>query len=76
MSKFKQLTAGALLTFPYTNYKGEFAIRTVIFSGIEYGSNEWYPEPQWFIRTWDLDKNAPRSFALDRINPAQLSIRQ
>lgn len=75
MTKFKQLYPGALLTFPYTNHKGEYGIRTATFAGIEYGSNEWYPDPQWFIRTWDLDKNAARSFALNLIDPTQLIIK-
>lgn len=75
MYRFKQIAPGVLLIFPYTNYKGDYSIRTATFVGIEYGSNEQYPEPQWFIRTWDLDKNAARSFALAKIDPAQIVIK-
>lgn len=67
------LTAGGHYTFPYENYKGEIKQRRVAFEGLDYGSNEWYPEDQWFMRTWDFDKNAPRSFALNKIDPRKIA---
>ena len=29
-----------------------------------YGATNYHPEPQWFIRAIDLEKNAVRDFAL------------
>lgn len=60
---------GSRLSFLYENYKGKTAERDVILLGLNYGSNEWYPEDQWFIHCWDNHKQACRSFALAKINP-------
>lgn len=59
---------GEVLQFSYENYRGETSLRTVRFVGLDYGDNEWYSERQWFMRTYDLDKDAARSFALAKID--------
>lgn len=64
--------AGNLLTFSYKNHRDETSTRNVQFIGLDYGSNEWYPEDQWFLRGWDYDKKAFRSFALSRIDPRNI----
>lgn len=64
--------AGHQISFPYTNHRGETRVRVAEILGVDYGSNEWYPEPQWFLRCTDLEKNVTRSFALARIDPQEI----
>ena len=70
----KTFHPGQRLAFKYENYRGEVDMRHVIFLGLQYGDNEWYPEPQWFIRTHDLAKNAVRSFAFSKIDIDSLCV--
>lgn len=48
----------------YTNYRGEFAVRRIIPTGIKYGSTPHHPEEQWLLDCFDFDKAAPRTYAL------------
>ena len=48
----------------YTNWKGERRLRRVLPRELWYGATNYHPEPQWFIRAIDLEKNAVRDFAL------------
>lgn len=66
---------GSTLIFPYEDYRGETTQRVVIFKNLQFGSNEWYPEPQWFLHAFDLEKNAYRSFALARLDPSTILIK-
>lgn len=50
--------------FVYRNWRGEVAERRVEIRGLWYGSTEWHPEPQWFLKAVDLDKHESRDFAL------------
>lgn len=59
---------GQLLQFYYLNHRGATEMRRAIFQGLDYGDNEWYPERQWFMRTWDITRGATRSFALTNID--------
>lgn len=59
---------GAILQFDYVNHEGKLSTRTVRFEGMDYGENEWYSGRQWFMRCYDLERKAPRSFALNRIH--------
>lgn len=63
-----------VLQFSYTNYKGVTEMRTVMFLGLDYGTNEWYPEPQWFMRCHDQDRDAERCFALNKINANYIKV--
>lgn len=65
---------GAHISFEYFNHRDDTATRTVVFKSLEYGSNEWYPEPQWFMRCYDLDRGAERSFAILNITPGSLKV--
>lgn len=56
------------VAFYYTNHRDESNIRHVYPIGLDFGANEYYPEPQWLLRTWDYAKEAHRSFALDKIS--------
>lgn len=52
------------LTFTYRNYRGEVSERRVCPISVEFGSNQWHPEPQWLLRAFDLDKGEDRVFAM------------
>jgi predicted DNA-binding transcriptional regulator YafY len=64
---------GDILVFDYENYKGITSTRLVRFEALDYGDNDWYPERQWFMRCYDMDKKAARSFALAKINGDAIS---
>lgn len=51
----------------YRNYRGEIAARRVVPRRIWFGATEWHPGSQWILEALDLDKGAPRSFALKDI---------
>jgi hypothetical protein len=63
------MRSGLAYKFIYKNYRGETAWRYVLLERLEYTSfPEYYGEdPQWFIRTFDYIKGAPRTFALNNI---------
>lgn len=63
-----------VLSFPYTNHRGVNETRRVVFLGLDYGSNVFYPEPQWLMRTFDLDRKDYRSFALAKIDPGSIVV--
>lgn len=54
--------------FTYTNWKGKTAIRRAIFTSLYWGSNEYHTEPQFLVHGYDLDKKAPRTYALRDIS--------
>jgi hypothetical protein len=61
------------MTFSYKNYRGELSSRHVRPLGPpRWGTSEWYPEPQWLLMAWDLDKGAAREFALDNIDKSTI----
>ena len=64
----KTFLPGKRLRFDYLNHRDVLEHRDVIFRGLDFGTNEWYPEPQWFMRTYDCVRQADRSFALARID--------
>jgi predicted DNA-binding transcriptional regulator YafY len=52
----------------YTNWKGERSSRTIIPIRIYWGSNEWHKIEQWLMEAHDIEKKAPRNFALKDIH--------
>jgi hypothetical protein len=54
--------------FTYTNWKGETKQRRAVFTLLQWGSNEWHKEPQLLVYGYDLDKKAPRTYALRDIS--------
>jgi hypothetical protein len=66
--------SGARLRFPYTNHKNITEVREVTLEGLQYGSNQWYPKPQWFIRCWDSRKKDTKIFALNKIDPSKVEV--
>lgn len=55
------------LTFWYRNHKGEVGLRHVMPNRIFFGTTDWYPDEQWLMAAYDLDKKVQRVFALERI---------
>lgn len=52
------------LTFRYTNWRGETAVRTATPISLRWGTTEWHPKPDWLLRAYDHEKRAEREFAL------------
>ncbi len=52
------------IEFDYVNWKGLKSRRRMEVGELHYGSNEFHPEPQWLLDGYDLDKKAPRMFAM------------
>lgn len=50
--------------FRYRNWRGEIAERQARPVSVWYGTTEWHPDPQWFLRAFDIDRGAERDFAL------------
>ena len=74
MTNWKHIRMGQALRFNYTNHRGVTEQREVAFGAIQYGSNDYYPEPQWFLYCYDRSRGAMRSFALNRIDPNELEL--
>ena len=70
----KVFLPGQRLQFDYLNHRDVLEKREVIFRGLDYGDNEWYPERQWFLRCDDPSRGASRSFALARIDGDAIEI--
>lgn len=66
---FGSLKAGGVYAFVYTNWKGERAPRLAQFEGVQFGSNEYHPEPQFFLKMLCLERGEIRSFAIKDIEP-------
>lgn len=58
-----------IVTFTYTNHRGITAERHVHPIALEYlvAPGYYYPAG-WFLRAYDIDKEAERSFALSNIH--------
>ncbi len=57
-----------VLTLLYKNWKGQTSIRKVQPIGNMYwGQTEYYKQDQWLFDVWDLDKDAPRTYAMNHI---------
>lgn len=55
------------MRFIYKNWEGEVRERHVRPKGYDYGSNEWHPEPQWFLVGIDVETGNERYFAMKDI---------
>lgn len=62
---------GDAVAVPYTNDKGDRAVRRIVPERLYFGSTELHPEPQWILEAWDLDKHAIRPFALAGFTPEE-----
>lgn len=62
------------LQFDYINHRGEAGARRVVPIAIRFGVSDWHTDPQWLMEALDLDKGAPREFAMrDMSNVSELS---
>ena len=52
------------LKVKYKNWKGEIGIRNIIPQNIYYSSTEYHKEDQWLMNVWDVEKDAPRTYAM------------
>lgn len=68
MKYFHDCQPGNAYVFTYTNYKSEVETRHVIFRTVSWGSNEFYPDLQFFFTGFDVDKKAVRSFSFAKID--------
>jgi len=58
-----------IVSFLYTNYRGEKTLRSVKVICIEYyDQSEWHPEEKWFLRCFDFEKEADRCFTFSGID--------
>lgn len=53
-----------IITFGYTNYRGEYAIRRVVPMKWYWGSTEYHPQPQWLMEGYDVEGDKTRDFAV------------
>lgn len=52
----------------YENHRGEVGVRHFVPVQLYHGiALPWYPEPQWLLNGFDLDKNEWRTFSMNRI---------
>lgn len=52
----------------YTNWRGERRVRSIRPIRIEFGCNEWHPEPQYLLIAHDEQSNSERAFAMENIH--------
>lgn len=59
---------GDLIYFSYTNWQGFKSNRKAIVKEFFFGATDYHREYQMFIRAFDLDKLAERTFAVKDID--------
>lgn len=52
------------LTLPYTNWRGETAIRNIRPISVKFTATSWHKEPQWILEAYDYDRQEMRGFAM------------
>jgi hypothetical protein len=57
-----------LVEFYYRNHEGKQSYRRVLPMVIWYGTTQWHPEPQWFLKARADDRDGQeRDFAMSGI---------
>ena len=65
---------GGASVVAYQNWRGEVAIREIKPICLWFGQTQWHPEDQWFLKAWDVEKQAERDFALHGfVNPKEMA---
>lgn len=64
LAGYRVISESETTTVGYTNYRGEYGVRTLVPQGIYFGCTEWHRVPQWLMRAWDVNKGDYRDFAL------------
>lgn len=58
-----------VLEIDYTNHRGERSWRRLKSPmTFWFAATEWYPEPQWYLMAWDVDRHAIRWFTVKNIH--------
>jgi len=57
------------IMFMYSNHEGKVERRSAATIDVFYGTTEYYPEPQWLLKAWCLDRQAERIFAMNKMTP-------
>lgn len=52
------------LKVKYKNWQGKVGIRTIVPARVYYGHTDYHKEDQWLMEVFDIDKDAPRTYAL------------
>lgn len=68
------LQPNRIITFLYTNHRGEETKRRLLVKELQCGYNDYYPTTQFLLNGYDLDKKAYRSFALSNIVASSVEI--
>lgn len=64
-----------IMSVEYTNYKGERRRRKFLPLGsVEFGSNNWHPEPHYYMKVLDVDINEVRDCPLSGFHMETLEI--
>lgn len=64
---------GDQIRFDYTDCNGNVERRRGYFRGLDYGEADGQPS-QWWVRTWDFDRESYRSFPLSQIKPETIEV--
>lgn len=70
MYLFLKVEEGSIkpINFRYVNHRGEFREVNLIPTDLSFKAvPDYYPQPQWLLTGWDIDKQATRTFSLSRI---------
>lgn len=52
----------------YTNHRNETAVRLIEPMSIWFGTTEWHPTEQWFLKAKDVERDVRRDFAMVHIS--------
>ena len=66
--KKENLKQGENVFFTYANYRGETSKRHVKPIEIRFTSTKWYPEIQWLLKAYNLEKKSIREFSFKYIS--------
>lgn len=67
MSDQNKFSTHDTIKFKYVNWQGETGIRTVKPIKLWFGTTEFHPDNHWFLKAFDIDKDAERDYAIEDI---------
>lgn len=51
-----------IVEFEYRNHVDNYELRRVVPVSLSWGTTEFYPEPTWLLRAWDIERTDWRVF--------------
>lgn len=66
------IRTGREVRIDYTNWRGMRSVRVIQPIRIWFGSNDFHPGDNWFLRAIDLEKDEMRDFLMDDIHSFEL----